>query len=492
MEKCEICESNLYMSLNDGAWCPQCNGVTPLDKKESLKLCDNLIKDINENINGYSNFFSFDSLLYAAYESREANMKKTKQDSYMSWNIQDIIWSTILIKRALNGMHGDENVPDFKKKLAPLFQSILDFVSLNNDKILIEQEYGSFFKKSDIKGKKQHSYLSSEDGQSYVFIPNFDWAKYLANLEEGNFVRESKLEKVAQKSVDRNTAETADERRLRIFEMIYNGFHNSYYNSEMFAFAEIDYKNKEVLDFFSEITDFALEKAKILVRTHVVKISKEEFFRIANNHNYDSNKLFQMFVSSKSNINEFPILIEHNNEIVLSSETMFLIRGILKYLSKGKEVNTLIDGIQFEREVESQLKNLGFETDDPLNHGAYLRGRIIKIIDPVTGNVQEREIDLMAYNESELLVIECKEWRLAPKLIWKFRQDYRVRDIKDEIDEKHLDRLKFVKNNYKARFGFTKDYEVKGILVTRLKENIDEYKSIKILARSELDENLNI
>lgn len=483
IEECEVCRSNLYLTLKDDLWCPKCNGITPLSKDESLILCESLLKDINDDIDFYCSCFSFESLLYAGTESREIKIKDFKEGLYYSWDIKNVIWNTFLIKRALEGPCGEEDIYN-KTFLTPLFQSFYDILSLNNDKILIEEEYGDFFEYSDVNNIEETPYLSSENGRSYVFIPNVTWSRYLKNLEEGNFSRKSELENVAKKSLTRNTAATLEERRMRLFEIINNSFHHACYDQELFAFNEIDYEDEEVLEFFKDIEDLALSRAKFLIKTSVVKISKDKFFEIANKYNYGSNELFNMFISSKSNIKEFPILIEDKEEIILCPETIFLIRLILE----NKFNTTIIDGYQFEDEVELQLQSLGYKTDDPRHSGKHLRGRKIKIVDPDSGEEKEREIDIIAYKDSQMLIIECKEWRLNPKLLWKHQQQYRVKDIIEEIDKKHLDRVKFVKDNYKDRFGFNNDYEVKGLIVTKLKENINMCKNIRIISRNELDE----
>lgn len=56
-EKCNICDSELYMTVKDEAWCPQCEGITPLSKRDSLTLCDSLLKDLDDEIDFYCSFF---------------------------------------------------------------------------------------------------------------------------------------------------------------------------------------------------------------------------------------------------------------------------------------------------------------------------------------------------------------------------------------------------------------------------------------------------
>lgn len=113
-----------------------------------------------------------------------------------------------------------------------------------------------------------------------------------------------------------------------------------------------------------------------------------------------------------------------------------------------------------------------------------MRNKKIKFND-INGNLKWKEIDLIAYDDKNILVVECKEWRPAPKILWKYQQEYRVKDIKKEIDEKHIDRVEYIKKNYN-KFGFVGNYNIKGVVITRIKENIEVYRDMKILPKYEL------
>ncbi len=497
-EKCGKCGSALFLYADDQVWCPNCNGIEPLNKEDSLELCRTLIDELDNEINSYCQVFSFDYLLELAYQFRE-NKTKSINLSNVSWDLQSVVAATLLIKKVLSGYHGETNKKYYKSSLNNLIKSILEFISVKNAEILINEEYGHFFVYSDVNNWANAGAIYSYAMDDYfVFVPKVSWGIFEKNAYETNVARRSKVIKLEETPLidcgSSNSLKNVENPKLtqnivRMLEIMYNSFHFIYFDEEMFTFAEID-NNEEVLRFFTRLTNIALERIPMFARSSVVRIPIDEFFEIADKYKYDSKKLFQMFVSTKDDIKNFPILIAHKRAIILSPETMFLLTGVLDYKLNKDAYNSLISGDVFEHEVELELNKLGFITDDPINKGKYLRNRKIKILDN-NGKLREREIDLLAYNGSDLLVIECKEWRPKPKIFWKFQQDYRVEEIIKEIDSKHLDRVNYVKTNYKARFGFVKDLNVKGILVTRIQEDIEEYNGIKIFPKYELSKFIN-
>lgn len=488
---CGSCGSDLYLTKNDELWCPSCDGIIPLNKENSLAICNDLINELDNEINAYCEDYSYYYLLEAACQFREIKTKRVNPN-FVSWDIYSIIAATLLIKKVLLGHHGEFNKKYFRASLPNLLESILDIVSLKNSKILINEDYGNFFERDDVKNKTDSVQIySSKYDKYYVFVPKAHWGTFLKNLEnEANIARRSKLLKLkevpylhyespksrkkAKKQINQNMA--------RLVELLYNSFHYIYYDTEMFEFKELDI-NQETLKFFIALTNLAAQRLP-MVRIAIVRIPIDEFYSIARKYDYDSDKLFKMFVSTKDDIKEFPILIAHKRSIILSPETMFLLTGFFDYKLNKKEYDSSISGHHFVHEVETELNKIGFKTDDLKQKGKFLRNRKVKF--NINGKNVEREIDLIAYNKSTLLVIECKEWRPRPKILRKLEQNNRVEDIKKEINSKHLDRLSYVKNNYKSYFGFKKNLKVKGIVVTRINEDIDEYKDIMILPKYEI------
>ena len=123
------------------------------------------------------------------------------------------------------------------------------------------------------------------------------------------------------------------------FESAYTGLNYVYPDPEMFSFKEI-VKNDEVINFFKELCLIANKKANKQNKTFL-RISKSYFFKIANKFNYNSKKLYNMFVSSKSHFKNFPILVEIGEEIILCPTTMFLVQGFIYYHLNRDSVNNI-------------------------------------------------------------------------------------------------------------------------------------------------------
>lgn len=58
--------------------------------------------------------------------------------------------------------------------------------------------------------------------------------------------------------------------------------------------------------------------------------------------------------------------------------------------------------------------------------------------------------------------------------------------IKDEIDNKHIDRVTYFQEKQKE-FGFKNHRKVKGLIVTLIKEDIESYKDIDIVPLCDLE-----
>lgn len=167
---------------------------------------------------------------------------------------------------------------------------------------------------------------------------------------------------------------------------------------------------------------------------------------------------------------------------------MTLIKGFLTYSLNRKSINSLLNGYEFEDYVQKKLEKMGFSTKDPKNSKLNLKDIKIKRED----KTEACEIDLIAYNDSTIWVIECKDhglWEIKPKIFWQKSQEQRKKKIKQNIRKKHVKRVEFVQKNYKKYFGFEKNFTVKGLFITRIKENMSKkYLNVDIIPEYELEE----
>ncbi len=160
------------------------------------------------------------------------------------------------------------------------------------------------------------------------------------------------------------------------------------------------------------------------------------------------------------------------------------------------------EGYKFEGIVCKKLNEIGIPTSDPLKSEEELTNICDK-------KKRTLEIDILAHDDKTLYVIDCKSNSIS--ILWYFKryQDYRIRDLKDEIDKRMLKRVEWVKEHlhpnkdfhfYKLdpgtggmtreereSLGFDpKKFDIKGVIVTAIKESLEEYNGVKIIPIYEL------
>ena len=324
---CERCGSELYLNHDTELVCTTCLGIELLSNEKSSEICEQLIKKTQMELRIACGFLSFESLIDFGCWLRENEVKYKDEISY-SINIGRVIFGTLLIKKALNGWHSEFDHYLLQElinaQLSPynplerITKNLRDIVQLRYNKVLIQEDCGLFVKYSDLlKSKTEMKYIL-EDDEEYVFLANMLWLDYRKNLEEHGIshmdhqeqmhnkgLMQRRIEQIKKHELNKNDFKKLSEKlEFEKYKRIYNGLNYIYPDPEMYAFKEID-NNPEVMNFFGELCSIAKKGTDTLF----LKFSKSNFFKIADKYSYNSNKLYEMFVSSKSNIKNFPILI---------------------------------------------------------------------------------------------------------------------------------------------------------------------------------------
>lgn len=493
---CDSCGFELYLDLNSlKEFCPVCNEVKPFNNSQSLEICKKLINNCEGKIEIICREISYYKLLSFALELRESHLSEYTDKNLVKFNLNNLIIGTILLKKILEGNHGLNEHKNNKIPIAKLGNALNKLVSLRTYLVSIQENYGNFFWYSNFTKNKGEEFILKNN--KYIFIPKTPWLYYLKNLEEYNITSNAIMDNTSDKILkeekkyslssgmgEKVKKELDTKRVYKLMRSIFNGLIYISLDPEMFLFKEID-DDPAIFDFLGHLWQIAKDNVDT-TKSSVVSVSIENFLLIAQNY-YDPEKLYDMLVSTYYDTKEFPLIIEYYGYLILSPKTIFLVSAFLKYKFNPNNVNNILTGHDFVNEIEEILIDNGYSTKDPKNQNNYLKNRKINTI--------SREFDLIAYNETSILVIECKDqnlWRLnSKKILWNKGKNLRIKDIKKEIDQKHLNRVHFVKTNYEKYFGFNKNYTVEGILVTRIKENIEDYKGIKIICGYELEDYLS-
>ena len=275
-----------------------------------------------------------------------------------------------------------------------------------------------------------------------------------------------------------------------IFEMLeglYNSIHLRYYNEDFLMFSEIK-REEKILNFIGQIMVVGEERLKHIeqdqkYKKYYYEMSYDEFIHLCNLDSLDFAEMRDMLISSEMNCKQFPLLIEYESKILVCPETIKLILSLLRFDFGKCEYKSKLGslGDDFEEKTVEFFELQGFSLDHPRNKEQRLVG--IKI------NCINREIDLLPYNDKYLFVVECKRNSIKPKYIFDYERRNRAignQGIKDEIDTKHLIRVRYFQNN-QEEFGFKSIKTVKGLIVTLIKEDIENYLGVDIVPFSDLE-----
>lgn len=196
----------------------------------------------------------------------------------------------------------------------------------------------------------------------------------------------------------------------------------------------------------------------------------------------DISIFFDKFVSNYGNFRKFPLVVKlDEDEFLIPPYTLYFIANFLtfKHLSKEKidQLKTL-EGYGFEPIVTKKIRDIGITVDytnfkdDPQN--------------------PTLEIDIIAHYNGVIFVIECKNWALADDFLSLREESRRKKELNDEVSKQEK-RLNYVKTNMSA-LGFDKNQikDVKSIIITKLHEQLQKTNGSTILPFDRIEELLAI
>jgi hypothetical protein len=189
---------------------------------------------------------------------------------------------------------------------------------------------------------------------------------------------------------------------------------------------------------------------------------------------------------------KFPLFPLINGRVYISHRTTYLIY-ILLHAIVYKDLfdrETEKRSKEFEKnEVKIAFENMGWN---------YAPNKIDK-------KKPSLEIDGIAVSQRQIIVVECKGWKLSPFYERENAQSYLERDIKGVVDGQKftsgkarkipslVEKIEFVRTNM-AMWGYKpKDFdEVIGLIVTRSFPPISQYKGIQILSIKDIPKKFDL
>jgi hypothetical protein len=512
---CNKCGYELFIKtvLEDSYvyWCPHCLNLRSLDKNESLCLCEKYVELTKLQSIKYCQNFSTESLIYISLNLRE--MATIELLDLVNIKIPYVIWSTLILKDCLiNSINGQEVY--VQEELHQLFSYYEERVLAENLLVEVQENYFYLFEDNlELSELVPDTQLITIDERSYRAIPSCKWRYYMEAAKTIQLgpnlmmrkIKEDIVDKLKKRQLDIKQKEYKLKRangkskvkiqrelfRLKAsslketMELLYNSFHSIYYNKDIFKFSEVK-RDDGVLKFIDLIREYSKEHIKYVSQNpfkmkKYYEMSLNEFWTLCDSQLLDFDEMYAMLVSSKTDCKAFPLLVEHDSKILVCPEMLLLISAFIRFESNKEEYKSELRflGDDFEESVVELFESHGFS----LNHPKHKKQKLVRFKIESIG----REFDLLPYNEKYLFVIECKRNSLKPGYIFESERKRRATGLKDEIDSKHLFRVQYFQDKYKL-FGFKSDKVVKGLIVTLIKEEIEEYNGIDIVPYFDLQE----
>lgn len=363
---CETCGRELFISkISENSyeyWCPFCSGLNPLERNEAINVCENYIKEVPGKALAIAQTFSRSALLFAALNSREIEARKIKKME--NNHIQIILWSSLIIRDCIKGNYNTSSSKQpTVENLYDLFSFYSRIIQSENLLVNIKEGYFHLFEVNPIAKLDFIQEPLEIEGKIYKAFPTQQWRYYnemmqtiqmclddrfdqnknKVNTKVENYLKEKKEIKLKIKRAGKKAKIKLEKELLNIeksfkaetFEIVYNSFHSVYYNKDFFSFEDIG-KNEKIIDFIDLIIKASAHEIERLSKQlgeeqilYEIEISK--FKNICEFKGLDFTEIRRILISSEDNCKEFPLLVEHENKILVCPETLLFILSLIKF-----------------------------------------------------------------------------------------------------------------------------------------------------------------
>ena len=492
---CNKCGLKQIMD-DDRFICPQCENLNVLSKDLALQICkkqyDWFFQAFEEIIYGLDK----KALIFWLFLKRERLI--TQFFEIASINVAKLLALNLLLQKVMEyyDIDGSERVNE--DKVDQLIDVYFKFIVIQSNHIQIKEDFGHLIVKDEFDlDKIDHKTLMS----NFKFVSNEDWFSVLETYEQNliltdekakEYIEKHKEEYEAAKNNQRSKITTPDE-KIKVLYPTFVSLRAGLIKNSLFidVFNPNYLKEKKIhIDIFSKLMEicevatgplnsFPTKKFKWLLR--------KEFSR------HQKNNIYNSFVSNKENQNAFPLYLELDKNVYISSAFTYFME--LFYYSFyyndlfNKETQRLSD--IFEKDIVPEtLRQNGFEvikniTDKPKNHTL--------------------EIDSIALNDNLLYVIETKMWGIKKFHDHKKIHGYMQRDLEgivdgkkyttknDELTSKDIPslelKIKYVEDNLKSICPKHHESitEIRGLIITKSHPPINMYKNIAIISSNEIN-----
>jgi len=479
-----------------GFFCPKCKDISLLTKDLAIKVAQ---KQIDWFDNGFKQVLSrFNKRRLLAWLFWEREKIATQFFNRPLLKLSDFLSVTVLIKRVMQDFDTPGEEVANEKNTAELVNLFTGYVQVFERKILIKEDFAHYIAEKDFDLEKMDMKSLMAN---FKFVENEDLIPVTKSFETNLVVSEplaksyfeehkekyERLRKARSNSITRTPEEAIE----ALFPFL-QSFFTALTKNELYADTfDLKYLKKAgispkfVLNFIQKFP----QKPGILTRTDAERF--EEVVK-TNFKEYDEKVIYDALVFSNSNQNIFPFFINLDGNILISHNfirlmALFYYPFFYNHLFSS-EINRRSKFFE-KKIVPERLRELGFKVK-------------LNITDKKNPSL---EVDQIAWRGHILYVVETKVWDLKPFFEHRRIHNYRKRDLQGVVDGKKYStiagegrvedipglntKVSFIQNNLKE---YCLDHEmikeVKGLVITRSHPSISEYKGVRFLGFSKLED----
>jgi hypothetical protein len=468
------------LAIQFGAYtiCPKCNKVPLLKREEAiLRLFQNEKAIESQVYQIMRNRLDKTDLLLKLLWVREAYCRSF-WEKYQTFDTNKFLSSNLLISRITKDNSFTGKYRGTKKDVEKLADGFKKIIESKENRLLLIHGLGEPF--------ELHEKIRILFNERYfpilkTYEDNDIWQSHKANkkIDEYSKLLDSEV---------KNSQKEENYSPKRFIEEFYPTIHQFYccfLRNEIFkeVFGSLnnykaDLNPRTLLNFVNSYP---------FIEGALFHTSLSEFITRAKKYfGFTQKRIKEVLLFNRENTSPLPIFLEINGRVYISHKTT-LFFYILLHAVIYKDLfdqETVKRSKEFEkREVKEAFQKIGW-----------------KYIANVKDKKNRRfEIDGIAFSKKQIVIIECKAWKLRPFYEYQTFQSYLIRDIKGIIDGKKytnktpkkipslIEKIKYIKANMPSLgLDITKFDIIEGIVVLRDFPPISEYKGIHVLGIKEI------
>lgn len=425
---CEVCNEPLGQTSLSKTYCYQCSGFEKVDIQRSIieykKKLDSLRNKfkktlIDGDILKYLETFLDigEGLLNSELQENVPVIPSKGTNPIISYNLDVFVAVNIAIKWIL-----EDSLSQSKSSTNPINVDIAkiigNWLKYYKEFVYLENDLG-FVIVNDI-GEKKFYYLKI----LYNYYDSLYRYGVFSTKDIGSKKYNQILDKLyrLERNVEKKKQFAQFNFRLYLLSKAYDEYPNN--TEKLFSFENIlndEFSVKEL----SIIYNFYNDKRGIIQedlnkgKHHFVKRTYQQFL-------IEFSSIPWQLVSGQYNFKDFPFLIDYNNHIYITPTRLKLANIFLQETKNHNDISSKLSKefeINFQKQVESILRRKQIDMIDEVN-----KNKLNNIIDKKENSF---EIDILAYYDNLIFIIECKSFHFSP---FYYLKTQRLGRKKDQFD----------------------------------------------------------